>query len=118
MFSREGRANHYEFRGKKKENAQTTQLKGRGTPILLQNDVDAELQKLLKDRHIVKVEKNQDDVFIQLTVITVIKDKSVKIALDARALNESIAKDKYRMPILDNLFTMIAEKLDEKEGQA
>ena len=42
----------------------------------------------------------------------------MKIALDARALNQSIAKDKYQMPNLDNLIDMIAEKLDEKEGQA
>ena len=56
-----------------KENAQTTQRKGRGTPILLQNQVDAEIQKLMKDGHIVKVEKNRDDEFIQLKVITVIR---------------------------------------------
>ena len=57
-------------------------------------------------------------MFIQPTVNTVEKDKSVKIALDARALNQSIAKDKYQMPNLDNLIDMIAEKLDEKEGEA
>ena len=44
--------------------------------------------------------------------------KSVKIALDARAINESIAKDKYQMPNLDNLIDMIDEKLDKKEGEA
>ena len=47
---------------------------------------------------------------------TVKKDKSVKIALDARALNESIAKDKYQMPNFDNLVDLIAEKLDEKKA--
>ena len=46
------------------------------------------------------------------------KDKSVKIALDARALNESIAKDKYQMPNLDNLIDMIAEELEKSEGEA
>ena len=68
--------------------------------------------------HIERVEKIQDDVFIQPTVITVKKDKSVKIALDARALNESIAKDKYQMPNLENLIDMIAEKLDKEKGEA
>ena len=47
-------------------------------------------------------------------MIIIKKDKSVKIALDARALTESIAKDKYQMPNLDNLIDLIAEKLDEK----
>ena len=57
-------------------------------------------------------------MFIQPTVITAKKDESVKIALDARALNQSIAKDKYQMPNLENLFDMIAEKLDKEEGEA
>ena len=36
----------------------------------------------------------KDDVIIQPTVITFKKDKAVKIALDSRALNQSIAKKK------------------------
>ena len=57
-----------------------------------------------------KLNEIQDDVFIQPTVITVKKDKTVKIALDARALSQPIAKYKYQMPNLDKLFDMIAEK--------
>ena len=58
-------------------------------------------------------------MFIQPTVITVKKEKSAKIALDARALSESVAKDKYQMPNLDNLIDLIAEKLVEKKtGEA
>ena len=61
-------------------------------PIQIQNQVDKEIDKLLKEGHIEKVDKIQDDVFIQPTVTTVKKDKSVKSALDARALNQSIEK--------------------------
>ena len=75
-----------------KNDANVTQQKGRRVPIQLQKQVDKEIEKLLKEGHIEKVDKIQDDVFIQPTVITVKKDKSVKIALDARALNQSIAK--------------------------
>ena len=50
-------------------------------PIQLQNQVDKEIDKLLKEGHFEKVDKIQDDVFIQPTVI-VKKDKSAKIALD------------------------------------
>ena len=57
-------------------------------------------------------------MFNKPTVKTVKKDKSVKIALDARAINQSIAKDKYQMPNLDNLIDKMAEKLDQKEGEA
>ena len=42
----------------------------------------------------------------------------MKIALDARALNQAIDKDKYQMPNLDNLLDMVAEKLDTEEGEA
>ena len=72
---------------------------------------------MLKDGHIEKEAKIQY-IFIQQTMITLKKEKSAKIALDARALNQSIAKDKYQMPNLENLIDMIAEKIDEKEMQA
>ena len=48
-------------------------------------------------------------------IITVKKDKSVKIALDARALNNEIVKDKYQMPNLKHLVDLVAEQLDNKE---
>ena len=98
--------------------AKTTQQKGRRIPIQLQKAVDEEIKSLLKDGHIEKIDGIKDDVFIQPTVITVKKDRSVKIALDARALNQAIDKDKYQMPNLDNLLDMVAEKLDTEEGEA
>ena len=85
LFKRKGRVKDYEIKFDMKENAKITQQKGRRIPIQLQEQVDKEIEKLLKEGHIEKVKKNQDDVFIQPTVITVKKDKSVKIALDARA---------------------------------
>ena len=94
LFTRNGRVKNYEIKIKMKDNARISQQKGRRVPIQLQNQADAEINKLLKEGHIEKVEKIRDDVFIRSTVITVKKDKSVKIAPDARALNESIAKDK------------------------
>ena len=43
----------------------------------------------------------------------------MKIALDARALNNEIIKDKYQMPILEHLVDMVAEQLDNSaSGQA
>ena len=88
LFTRKGRVKNYEIKIKMKANARISQQKGRRVPIQLQNQVDAEINKLLKEGHI---------------------EKSVKIALDARALNESVAKDKYQMPNLDNLIELIAE---------
>ena len=86
--------NDYEIKNDVKSEAKIMQQKGHRIPIHLQEQVDKEIEKLLKEGHFEKVDKIQDDVFIQPTVITVKKDKYVKIALDARALNQSIAKDR------------------------
>ena len=99
-----------------KEVSKITQQKGRRIPIQIQEQVDNEIEKLLSDGLIEKVDIIQDDVFIHPTVITVNEDKSVKIALDARALNQSIAEHKYQIPNLDNLIDMIGE-VEKKEGK-
>ena len=46
------------------------------------------------------------------------KDRSVKIALNARALKQAIEKDKYQMPNSENSLDMVAEKLDLEKGEA
>ena len=38
----------------------------------------------------------------------------MKKALDARALYESLAKDLYQLPNLDNFMDMIAEEVEKK----
>ena len=57
-------------------------------------------------------------MFIQPVVITVKKDRSVKIALDARSLNNAILKNKYRMPNLESLMEKVAEIVnDNNDGE-
>ena len=75
LFKRKGRVKKYEIKNKMKEDAKITQQKGRRIPLQLQNQVDNEIEKLLKEGHIGKVGKFQDDVFIQPTVIIVKKDR-------------------------------------------
>ena len=96
-----------------KEDVAVSQQKGR-ILIQMQKAADAEVKRLLKDGHIEKVDEIKVDVFIQSTVITVKKDRSVKIALDARALKTANDKDKHQVPNLENLMDMIAER--EKFG--
>ena len=117
LFSRKGKIKDHKIRIKMKENASISQQKGRRIPIQMQKAVDSEIKRLLKEGHIERVDEIKDDVFIQPTVMTVKKDRSVKIALDARALNKAIDKDKYQMPNLDNLMEMIAERLDNSIGE-
>ena len=118
LFKRQGKVNNYKIKFNLKPESEVTQQKGRRIPIQLQKAVDDEIKRLLEEGHIEKIDDIKNDVFIQPTVITVKKDRSVKIALDARALNQAIDKDKYQMPKLDNLLDMDAEKLDTKEGEA
>ena len=82
------------------ENPKISQQKGRRIPIQLQEAVSREIKTLLAEGHIERIQEIRDDVFIQPTVITVKKDRSVKIAVDARELNDNIKKDKYMIPNL------------------
>ena len=118
LFKRQGKVNNYKIKINLKSEAEVSQQKGRRIPIQLQKAVDEEISRLLKEGRIEKIDEIKDDVFIQPTFITVKKDRSVKIALDARALNKAIDKDKYQMPNLDILLDMVAEKLDTEEGEA
>ena len=117
LFNRHGRVEGHEINAQFKENFVPKQQKGRRIPLQLQNSVEKELQKLMKNGHIEKVSEIKDDVFIQPTVITVKRDKTVKIALDARAMNENIKKDKYQMPNLDDLLNTLAETITSEDGE-
>ena len=118
LFERKGKIKNHQVRINFKTGAKITQEKGRRTPIQLQKALDEEIGRLLKEGHIERINEIKDNVFIQPTVITVKKDRSVKIALDSRALNQAIEKDKYQMPNLENLLDMVAEKLDTEKGEA
>ena len=51
-------------------------------------------------------------------VITVEKDKSVKIALDSRKLNKATVKRKTQMPNMEELISRISRKISKgKEGE-
>ena len=59
------------------------------------------------------LDKCSDEYFISPIVITVKHDKSIKIALDAKKLNDAIHKNKYQMQSIDHLMDTIACKISE-----
>ena len=71
-----------------KEGAQRIQQKGRPIPIHLQDQVALELKRIIKHGYLERATEITEDCFVSLAVITVKKDKSKKIALDSRKLNE------------------------------
>ena len=79
--------------------------------------MDAEIRNLLAAGHIKRVDKISDKMFIQPVVISVKKDRSVKIALDARSLNNAILKSKHQMPNLESLMQNIAEVVNEEKDR-
>ena len=85
------------------------QEKGRRTPIHIQDKVQAELDKLLAEGHIEKLDKCTSGCFIAPIVITVKKDNSIKLALDAKPINRHLYKNKYQMPNVDELIDGVSQ---------
>ena len=80
----------------------TVKQKARPVPLHLQEEVGIELEKLMKTGHLGKVKHVDEDCFVSAVVITVKNDKSVKIALDSRKLNDSCIKIRPHMEELLN----------------
>ena len=85
-------------------------LQGR---VIRKEKLEKEISRLVESSQIEKVSEIKDDIFIQSTLITVKRDKNIKIALDARAMNENIKKDKYQLPNLKDLMNTLAEVITE-----
>ena len=86
-------------------------------PIEFSCLVNAELKKLLDEKHIIKLNNCSDKNFISPIVITIKRDKTVKLALDSKILIKSIHKNKYQMPNIDNLFDTIQQNLNKNASQ-
>ena len=71
--------------------------------------MQAELSKLLSEGHITKLDKYTSDCFISPIVITVKKDDSIKLALDAKPINRQLYENKYQMPNEDELLDGVCQ---------
>ena len=99
-----------------RQNHNPNQQKGRRVPLHLLEKVKQELDKLINDKQIVRVEKCPDRVFISPVVITVKKDKSLKLALDSKKLNKAIHKNKDQMQSVEHLIDAVALHISEKKS--
>ena len=98
-----------------KPGAKLIQQKGRPIPIHLQADVEKEINKLIKSGHLEKADDINENCFVSPAVITVKKDKSVKIALDSRKLNDITIKRKAQMPNMEELMSRISRRIADGE---
>ena len=84
-----------------KKDVKPIQQKGRPVPIHFQKIFREELEKLIDKGHLEKADKTTENCFVSPAVITIKKDKSVKIALDSRKLNDACIKRKAAMPNME-----------------
>ena len=93
------------------------QQKARPIPHHLQKYVKNELDRLIESEHLERLETIEEDCFVSPVVITVKKDKTVKIALDARKLNDSCVKKRPRMPNMEELLNQISAELSKNDRE-
>ena len=86
LFNRTGEIRNYKVHAEFFENLTLVQQKGRRVPIRLQEKVDMEINKLLKQIDIEKLTECSDKYFVSPIVLTMKKDESVKLALESREL--------------------------------
>ena len=72
---------------------------------------------MIEKGHLEKPDKTTENCFISPTVITIKKDKSVKIALDFRKLNKSCMKRKTAMPIMEELISKYSTNITKNGGE-
>ena len=94
-----------------KEDARLIQQKGRPIPTHLQQSVEKEINKLMKQGLIEKAKNINENWFVSPAVITVKNDKLVKRAWDSIKLNEITIKRKAQMPNMEELISRISRKI-------
>ena len=84
-------------------------------PITLQDKVDKEINKLLRQGHIEKLKECSDKYFVSPILITVKKDGSVKLALESRKLNKQVHKNKDQMSNIEELMDTVGQTINERK---
>ena len=111
-----GKIQNYKRQAEFFNNLIPIQQKGRRVPIMLQDKVDGEIDKLLKQGHIERLEDCSDKCFVSPMVVTVKNDGSVKFAQDVLELNKQVQKNKYQMPNIEELMDAVGQTISEKKS--
>ena len=92
-------------------------IQQKARPILyhLQQDVKTELDRIIKSGHLDRLETIEIDCFVSPVVITVKKDNTVKIALDARNLNDSCVTTRPHRPNMEESLNQISAELSRND---
>ena len=116
LFERQGISKNHFVSSKFKYPQCPIQEKGRRIPIHIQDKVEKEIEKLLTEGHITKLDKFTSDCFIAPIVK---KEDSIskKLAMDAKPINRQLFKNKYQMPNVNELIEEVSQIVTKnKEG--
>ena len=73
--------------------------------------MEAEIRKIIEQKHLTKLVKCSERVFISPVVVTIKKDNSVKFALYCKILTKSLNKNKYQMPNVETLIDQVGHTI-------
>ena len=90
---------------------------GHQYPFIFKKQHEERTGKINRKRHLEKADKMTENCFVAPTVITIKKNKLVKIALESRKLNELCIKRKATMPNMEELFSKILAKITRSNGE-
>ena len=99
-----------------KKDIKPIQQKRATGPIHLQKIVREELEKLIEKGHLEKADETTKNFFISPAVTTIKKDKSVKIALGSRKLNEACVKRKAALPNMEEWISKSSVENTKNDG--
>ena len=115
LFNRVGKMKIHRVHADFFETLTPIQQNRRRVPITLQDKVDKEIDKILRQGHIEKLNECSDKYFVSPIVISVKKDGSVKLALESRELNKQVHKNKYQMPNIEELMDTVGQTISERK---
>ena len=115
LFDRQGISKKHIVCSKFKYPLCPMQEKGRRIQIHIQHKVEKEIEKMLTEGHITKLDKCTSDCFIAPIVITVKKDDSIKLTMDAKPINRQLFKNKYQRPNVDELIDGVSQMVTENK---
>ena len=78
--------------------------------------MNKEIDRLIKEGHIIKLQKYSDKTFVSPIVTTLKKDGSIILALESRELSKQVHKNKYQMPNIDELVDGIRQIVAKRKA--
>ena len=117
LFENNSEVKNFKYNVNFREDFKVEQQRGRRIPIHVQSAVEKEVEKLIKEGHLTKIEQLEEDTFVSPAVIAVKSDGSVKTAMDAIQINKQIIKKKSKMPNLQELLDRISIKISKNTDE-